>query len=44
MVSSAVFADSVYFLALTVERDALHSQVVAIEAAIEVAFSQRSGC
>lgn len=32
MVSNAVFADSVYFLALTIERDALHDQAVAIEA------------
>ncbi|HEV7136034.1 MAG TPA: hypothetical protein VGN43_05330 [Steroidobacteraceae bacterium] len=32
MVNNAVFADSVYFLALTIERDTLHGQAVAIEA------------
>ena len=30
-----MFADSVYFLALTIERDALHGQAVAIEASYQ---------
>lgn len=35
MVSNAVFADSVYFLALTIQRDALHGQALAIEASYQ---------